>query len=352
MTKKRNWWWLKVSAVILCAALIVASANGAPLQIYFVDVEGGGATLIITPSGESMLIDSGNAPPNAERDTKRIYAAIQLAGLKKIDYLFVTHYDQDHVGGVPMLSKMTRIEKFVDHGDMDSKWGQNPNFEERWKSYLGVASGKRIIVKAGDTVPLKGVRVDVVSSKGDVLAKPINGGGPNPLCDSAEQKEPDKSENSQSAGLLLTYGKFKFLDVGDLTWDKEMALACPVNKLGKVSLYQATHHGFWHDVSGAPAHVFGIQPQVVVVNNGPRKGLDGPTKYEKIAKIPNLEGIWQGHLSMFNDKDHNTKEDMIANLEPSSEQCQAHWLKVEVESNGKFTVTNGRNGFHQSYQAK
>jgi hypothetical protein len=118
-----------------------------------------------------------------------------------------------------------------------------------------------------------------------------------------------------------------------------------------VSLYQATHHGFWHNVSGAPPHLMAIQPQVVVVNNGPRKGFDGPDKFEKLAKIPGIEGIWQGHLSLFNDKDHNTKEDMIANLEPS-EQCQGHAIKVVVESNGKFTVTNSRNGFSQSYQAR
>jgi len=350
--------WHGVGKAVCCSALASLLLQGqlpakdGDLQIYFVDVEGGGATLVIAPSGESMLIDSGNAPPNAERDTKRIYATMQLAGLKKLDYLFITHYDTDHAGGVPTLAKLTRIDKFVDHGDMDSKWMQNPDFENRWKGYESAAMGKRMIVKPGDRVPLKGVQVQVVSANGEVLAKPINGGGgPNPYCDNAQQKEPDKSENSRSAGLLLTYGKFKFLDVGDLTWDKEMALACPVNKLGKVSMYQATHHGFWHNVSGAPAHVFAIQPQVVVVNNGPRKGFDGPDKFTEVAKIPGVEGIWQGHLSLFNDKDHNTKEDMIANLEPS-DQCQGHWIKAVIESNGKFTITNGRNGFSQSYQAK
>jgi competence protein ComEC len=344
---------LFIAALACLFSLGQAPAKAAPaLQIYFIDVEGGGATLVVTPTGESMLIDTGNAPPNAERDTKRIQAAMQLAGLKKLDYLFITHYDTDHAGGVATLAKMTTIDKFVDHGDMDTAWFQNPNFDERWKNYLAASSGKRMIVKPGDVVPLKGVRVQVVSANGEVLAKPISGGGqPNPYCDNAEQKEPDKSENSRSAGLLLSYGKFKFLDVGDLTWDKEMALACPVNKLGTVSLYQVTHHGFWHNVSGAPPHVMAIQPQVVVVNNGPRKGFDGPEKFEKVAKIPGIEGIWQGHLSLFNDKDHNTKEDMIANLEPS-EQCQGHYIKVAIESNGKFTVTNSRNGFSQTYQAR
>jgi competence protein ComEC len=328
---------------------VIWAAN--PLQIYFVDVEGGGATLIVAPSGESMLVDSGNAPPNAERDTKRIYAATQLAGLKKVDYLFTTHYDTDHAGGLPTLAKMIRIDKFVDHGDMDAAWTQNPHFEDRWKDYLAASSGRRTIVKPGDTVPLKGVKVQVVSSNGEVLTKPINGGGPNQYCQGAEQKEPDKTENSRVAGLLLTYGKFSFFDAGDLTWDKEMALSCPVNKLGRVTLYQATHHGFYHAMSGAPAHVWGMQPQVVVVNNGPRKGLENKAAWDEISKIQGLEGVWQGHLSLLNDKDHNTREDMIANLEPS-DQCQGHWIKVIVESNGKYTVTNGRNGFSLNYQAK
>jgi competence protein ComEC len=328
-----------------------AATAASPLQIYFVDVEGGGATLIVSPSGESMLVDTGNAPPNAERDTKRIHEAIELAGLKKLDYLFTTHYDGDHVGGVLTLANMIRIDKFVDHGDIDSTWIQNPHYEDRWRDYLSASSNRRMIVKPGDMVPLKDVKVQVISSNGEVLDRPINGGGSNPYCKDAEQKAPDKTENSRAAGLLLTYGKFTFLDVGDLTWDKEMALACPVNKLGHVTLYEATHHGFYHAMSGAPAHVWGIEPQIVVVNNGPRKGLENKAAYDEITKIQGLEGIWQGHLSLLNDKDHNTKEDMIANMEPS-DQCQGHWIKAAVESNGKITVTNGRNGFSQSYQAK
>jgi competence protein ComEC len=206
-------------------------------------------------------------------------------------------------------------------------------------------------VKPGDRLPLKGVKVEVVSSNGEVLAKPINGGRPNPLCKGAVQKDPDKSENSRCAGFLLTYGKWKFLDVGDLTWDKEMALACPVNKVGAVTLYQATHHGFFGDRSGAPAHIFAMHPQVVVVNNGPRKGLGAPELYERMTQIPGIEGIWQGHLSLANDKQHNTPEEMIANLGPT-DQCQGQWITVTVEPSGKFTVANSRNGFSKTYTAK
>jgi competence protein ComEC len=334
-------------AVMLFLSQFLAAA--ADLRIYFVDVEGGAATLIVTPSGESLLADTGNPSPD-DRDAKRIYAVAQQAGLKKIDYLFTTHFDGDHSGGVAALVKLIPIANFVDHGDTIEK--EKPRDVQRWEAYLSAAAtGKRTIVKPGDKIPLKGVKLEVVSSNGEVLAKPINGGGPNPLCKDAKQKDPDKTENSRCAGFLLTYGKWKFLDVGDLTWDKEMALACPVNKVGTVTLYQATHHGFFGDRSGAPAHVFAIRPQVVVVNNGPRKGLGTPELYERMTNIPGIEGIWQGHLSLANDKQHNTSEEMIANLEPS-EACQGRWLTVTVEPNGKFTVANSRNGFTESYKAK
>jgi competence protein ComEC len=332
--------------------LLLASGLGlgAPrdLEIYFIDVEGGAATLMVTPAGESLLADTGNARAD-DRDVKRIYAAAQLAGLQKLDYVLITHFDSDHVGGAPALAKMIPVGRFLDHGD--SIETTRPQDAERWKAYLAVAEGKRTTMHPGDRIPLKGVEARVVSSNGEVLAKPINGGKANPLFQGAEQKPPDTGENGRSLGFLLTFGKFKFLDLGDLTWDKEMELACPVNKLGTVTLYQPTWHGFASDRSGPPALVWAVRPQVVIVNNGPRKGIATPALYDRIAKAPGVEGIWQGHLALTNDKEHNTSEDMIANLEPT-EQCQGHWLKVAVQSNGKFTVTNGRNQFSKAYVAR
>jgi beta-lactamase superfamily II metal-dependent hydrolase len=338
---------LSLAITLFLSQLLAVAAND--LRIYFVDVEGGAATLIVTPAGESLLVDTGNPLPD-DRDAKRIYAAAQNAGLKKIDYLFTTHFDGDHSGGVAALVKMIPIANFFDHGDTIET--ERPRDAQRWEAYkTAAATGKRTSVKPGDRLPLKGVKVEVVSSNGEVLAKPINGGRPNPLCKGAVQKDPDKSENSRCAGFLLTYGKWKFLDVGDLTWDKEMALACPVNKVGAVTLYQATHHGFFGDRSGAPAHIFAMHPQVVVVNNGPRKGLGAPELYERMTQIPGIEGIWQGHLSLANDKQHNTPEEMIANLGPT-DQCQGQWITVTVEPSGKFTVANSRNGFSKTYTAK
>ncbi|HEX4594700.1 MAG TPA: MBL fold metallo-hydrolase [Bryobacteraceae bacterium] len=330
--------------------LMAGPLLGAPgaLEIYFVDVEGGGATLIVTPSGESLLADTGSPRPD-DRDAKRIAQAAKLAGLKKLDYVLITHFDSDHSGGAPALAKLIPVDRFLDHGD--SIETNAPRDMERWKAYLSVASGKRTSPKPGDRVALKGVRLTIVSSNGAVLAKAINGGKSNAtLCKDAQQKDPDKTENARCLGFLLAFGKFTFLDLGDLTWDKEMELACPLNKLGMVTLYQATMHGFFNDRSGPPAHIDAILPQVVIVNNGARKGLLPPA-YERIAKIPGIEDIWQNHLSLANDALHNTSQDRIANLEPTDE-CQGRWLKVRVESDGKYTVTNSRNNFSKTYTAR
>ena len=333
--------------LLLCAVPALMLAQSGKLSIYWVDVEGGGATLMVTPSGQALLVDTGNPAPD-DRDAKRIYEAAQLAGLKKIDYLLTTHFHGDHVGGLPALVKLIPIDHYLDHGD--SMELQNPRDQARFDAYKAIVEGKRTIVKVGDRVPLKDVRVEIVSSNGEVLAKPINGGGANPHCADAVRKDPDKTENQRSAGILVTFGKFTFLNVADLTWDKEMELACPVNKLGTVTVFQATHHGFYGDLSGAPAFIAAVQPQVVVVNNGPMKGLPA-SAWERMAKIAGVEGIWQGHVSLATDKAHNTTEEMIANPEATA-QCKGNWIKLTVSADGKYSVTNGRNGFSKDYNAR
>jgi competence protein ComEC len=336
----------KAPILILAASGLLAAADH-QLNIYFVDVEGGGGTLIVTPAGESLLADTGSPLPD-DRDAERIFKVAQMAGLKKIDYVLITHFDSDHSGGAPALVKRIPVGKFLDHGD--SIETKNPKDAQRWEAYLSVAKDKRLSMKPGERIPMKGAHVTVVSSNGEVLAKAINGGKANPLCKDAQQKEPDLTENGRCLGFFLSFGKFKFLDLGDLTWDQELKLACPVNKVGQVTMFQATMHGFFNDRSGPPALVWAIRPQVIVVNNGARKGLLPPA-YERITKSPGLEDIWQGHLALANDAEHNTAQDRIANLEPSAE-CKGNWLKVSVEPSGAYTVTNGRNGFSKTYSAK
>jgi competence protein ComEC len=330
-----------------------SSAQSGTLDIYWIDVEGGAATLVVSPSGESLLYDAGWETDG--RDGKRIAAVVQQAGLKKIDYFVLSHYHADHAGGIPVLSKLVPIGRCFDRGDFVEP------ANKKWQDiYFAACKDKRTSVKTGDTIPLKGVRVDVVASNGQMLAKPLAGGGPNPLCASAENKPPEGPENQYMIGSLFTFGRFTFLDLADLDWQKEMELACPVNRLGHVTVWQAGRHGAL-DGAGAPAFLHAIAPQVVVVNNGPRKGLGGPSAgspkpqtkhYERIASTPGIQGIWQGHLSLLeSDKASNTAPDQIANVEESAE-CKGNWIRASVKPDGTFTVTNGRNGFSKTYTAR
>jgi len=322
---------------LLTAATLSAQKK---LDIYWIDAEGGAATLIVAPSGQSLLADTGNP---GDRDAQRIYdIATKQANLKKIDYVLITHFHSDHVGGAPALAKLIPIGEYVDHGD--SVETDNPADKQRWEAYKVVSTGHRVSLSVNGKIDLKGVRLDMVSSNGEVLSK---GGAENSYCASAAKKDPDPTENARSLGFKLTYGKFTFLDLGDLTWNKELELSCPQNHVGQVTLFQATHHGFYNDNSGAPAHVWAIHPQVVIVNNGPRKGL-GANAWDTIAKIPGLEDTWQVHLSLATDAAHNTDEKKIANAEATPE-CKGNFLKASISSDGKFTITNSRNGFSKTY---
>src|SRR5262249_33706259 len=307
-----------------------AQSASRPLEIYWIDVEGGAATLIVAPSGQSMLIDTGWAV--GDRDAKRIYAAAQQAGLKKIDHVIISHYHADHVGGLAALSRMIPLGHFYSRGDKIEPANQ------QWLDSVKAAAGsRRTIVKAGDTIPVQGLQVVIVASDGKMLPKPMKGGGPNPLCATAEEKAPAGPENQWMVGTLLTFGKVKFLALIDLDWEKEMELVCPVNKLSRATIYQTGRHGSFDD-AGAPALLGAIRPQVVVMNNGPRKGMgqtdatksnNPPGKtvaayernsYLRLASTRSVEDVWQAHLSLL-DKDprHNTAENMIANLEETAD---------------------------------
>ena len=337
---------LRLTLVIALLFAVALSAAQKNLDIYYVDVEGGAATLIVAPSGQSLLIDTGWNRPDA-RDAKRVTAAVKQARLQGIDYLMITHFHRDHVGGLAALTKLVPVGRFFDHGDrVESTGGDDAT---NWEAYQKVSAGKRTILKPGDKIPLSGVDVTVVASNGDVIQRAINGGGPNAaLCKDAVLKKPDSSENARSAGILLGFGKFQFLDLGDLTWNKEHDLACPQNLVGKIDLLQVTHHGM--DMSGAPQHILALQPQVAIINNGPRKGGTAVV-YETLKKSPGLQDIWQVHRALATDAGHNTAEAQTANLEPEDE-CKGHYLKVSVDPNGSYTITNARNGVSKTYTAQ
>lgn len=324
--------------------LFGASRN---LEIYWIDAEGGAATLIVSPSGESMLVDTANRAAD-DRDAKRIFAAAQQAGLKKIDILLTTHFHSDHIGAMPALAKMIPIEMYMDHGD--SVELSRPQVAAAYKAYQEQSAGKRKILKPGDRIPLKGVDVEVIMSAGEPIQKPLKGAGAaNAACadfhEHAAEADPD---NDQSVGFLLKFNKFKFVDMGDLTWNYEQKLVCPVNRIGTVDLYQTTHHGL--DRSNSPQFVWAIRPTVAVMNNGPRKGGQASV-FETLRKSPGLQDIWQGHLALATAKEINADEKQIANLGPSAE-CQGNLIKASVTSTGDYTITNLRNGFSKTYHSK
>lgn len=359
-------------AVVSLFALAITGADGikaapAPqagkLQIYWIDVEGGASTLFVSPRGESLLFDTGFGG-NGDRDAKRIYAAAQHAGLRKIDHVVISHWHADHEGGLEALSKLIPIGHFYDHGDQ-----VQPEDRVRLENYRGIAGANRTILHAGDSIPFAGVETKVLVSEGPVIATPVNdGGAPNPLCANAAQMEPAAPENIRMVGLSLDFGRFKMASLGDLDWSREMQLACPVNKIGTVNLYTINRHGTLAD-SGSPALLGAIHPQVIVVNNGPRKGLGqrddrakptavpGARPYEansylRMATTPGVEDIWQLHLSLIDrDTAHNTKPELIANMDEGA-QDQGNWIEAAVSGDGSFTVTNPRTGFSKSYRAR
>jgi beta-lactamase superfamily II metal-dependent hydrolase len=327
---------------ILLVPLFLATAawSANTLDIYFVDVEGGQATLIVTPQKESILVDAGWPRPD-KRDAKRIAAAAQKAGIKKIDYVVVSHYHLDHIGGVEQLSETIPVGTFVDHGPNTEK---GKSAEELSASYArAVAKGKHLEVKPGDTIPLKGAKVTVVTARGQTIEKPLTGGGPNAACKGADERKPDTTENAKSVGIVVEFGKFRFVDLGDLTWNKELELACPDNKVGPIDVYLTTHHGM--DASGATALVQGIKPRVAIMNNGAKKG-GSPEAWKTVKSAPGLEDFWQVHTAIAGGKETNVAEDHIANLE---EDCKGLGLKVSAAKDGSFKVENERNGVAKSY---
>jgi beta-lactamase superfamily II metal-dependent hydrolase len=330
---------------LLC--LPAAGASSKSLRIYFIDVDGGQSTLFVTPTGQSLLVDTG-WPGFDGRDADRIVAAAKDAGLSKIDYVLITHFHMDHVGGVPQLAERIPIGTFIDHGENRETIDQ-PTMQV-WQAYeklLQSGKYKHIVAKPGDKLPITGMDAIVVSGDGNLMSKPLpGGGGENPACNGAEQSPADTTENLRSLGFLATFGKLRILDLGDLTKDKEWGLMCPVNKLGKVDIYIVSHHG-WQQ-SGSGQLVDGIAPRVAIMDNGAKKG-GSPGPWEVIEKSPRLENLWQLHYSEEGASTHNVAAEFIAN--PQGPDA-GHYLLLTARPDGSFEVFNSRTKQVKKYSAE
>jgi len=335
--------WIVVCCC-LALSLCATASNLKSLQIYSIDVEGGQATLIVSPSGQSLLIDTG-WPGGEGRDADRIMTAAHEAGLKQIDYVLITHYHRDHVGGVPQLVDGIKVGTFVDHG---------PNMEDSavtrtdYAAYeKAIAGHPHVIVKPGWALPIKDIEVRVLTAAGDRIASPLpNAGEANPYCSAEPGASEDNSENARSVGVLVTFGNFRFLDLGDLTKKKELELMCPNNLIGTVDLFLVSHHGL--DQSNSKALVWALHPRVAIMNNGAHKG-GSPAAWKIVHESPGLEDLWQLHYAADSDKDHNVEVDRIANIK---DNCEGKYLKVTVEMNVTFTILNGRTGQQKTYAKK
>jgi competence protein ComEC len=348
MNALRRWWLLSV--IFVGAAMGTWAQKpediAGKLRVYFVDVEGGQATLFVTPRGESLLIDTG-WPGNNYRDADRIAAVAKKAGLSKIDYVLITHFHVDHVGGVPQLMQRIPVGTFIDHGP-NRELDDTPTTTgyAAYQKVLADGKYKRILARPGEVLPIAGMRVTVVSADGNLLQGPLPGGGQaNEFCKISETRPTDKTENSRSLGTLITFGNLKLLDLGDLTWDKEMELMCPTNKLGKVDVLIVSHHGWYQ--SSSPALVHAVHPRVAIMDNGEKKGGSTPT-LETIAKSPGLETLWQLHYSAEGGEAHNTSAEYIANPLGTDE---GHYLELTANTDGSFDVHNERTGATKHYAA-
>jgi competence protein ComEC len=362
-----------VTALFAHAGLDRAAAQTrTSLDIYVVDVEGGNATLFVAPSGESVLIDTGNFGPDpSKRDADRILAAAKDAHLTQIDHLITTHWHGDHFGGMAEVASRIPIREFIDHG---------PNiqpaeaFEEFFAKTYPALYGKaeHTVAKPGDTVPVAGLDWRIVSAAGQVLKTPLPGAGaPNPSCASFTPQPVDTTENAQSVGSVITFGKFRVAHLGDLTQNKEFELMCPNNPVGTVDLFVVSHHGL--NVSNSQALVHALHPRVAIMNNGTRKGgLPDPMKV--IHSSPGLEDLWQIHFSQLSGQEYTVPGMFIANQldeplsampiapiappapgpntpPPPAHNGPAFWIKVSAQPDGSFSVTNARNGFTKTYAA-
>jgi beta-lactamase superfamily II metal-dependent hydrolase len=354
-------------ALLTLFAAGIGSAQA--LNVYVIDVEGGNATLFVTPSHESLLIDTGNAGAAAVRDAGRILDAIKDAGLQQIDHLIITHWHGDHFGGLAELAAKIPIKEFIDHGPNVQPGEAADTFLQKTYAPL-IAKAKHTVPKPGDKIAMAGVDVRVVTSAGQTIKAPLSGAGAsNPYCAAFKAGE-NNAEDPQSVGVHVAFGKFRTAHLGDLTKNKEFELMCPNNRLGTVDILLGLHHG--QSSSNSEVMVHALHPRVAIMNDGTRKGGE-PDVMKTVHSSPGLEDLWQLHFSVLSGQEYTVPGMFIANTIDEQQPTMAiapvplpqpgpgvppapvhngtaYWIKVTAQQDGSFTVTNARNGFSKTYK--
>ena len=354
--------------LVLGSVAVAQTPTAKTLDIYVVDVEGGNAVLFAAPSGESVLVDTGNGGDGAVRDAGRIMAAVRDAGVQQIDHLIITHYHNDHIGGLSELASHISIKEFIDHGaNIQPSANIDPVLEHYAELY---AKAKHTVAKPGDKVLVPGLDWRIVAAAGEVLKTPLpSAGQANPYCANFKAVDTPKTEDDQSVGSFITFGKFRTLILGDLTLNRQFDLMCPNNRLGSVDLDLLARHGNVNaDLLLNPLH-----PRAAIMNNGTRKGGQ-PEAMKLFFTSLGLADVWQMHFSLLGGQEYTVPGIFIANLvdepqaampvsplapPPQGQQAPpapqhnrtAYYFKVSASQDGTFTVTNTRNGFSKTYKA-
>jgi len=348
--KRNNTWLLALLSMLLLVSAIELRAAPKTLDIYFIDVEGGAATLIVTPLGESLLVDSGFP---GERDPARIaHVARDVAGLTQIDHYITTHWHRDHVGGIPQLSKLIPVRNYYDHGLPATI---SPDIQpELIEAYRQTVQGKSVALKPGDVIKVQApvkylpqLQIRVMAANGIVLGEQSSGPQIKPCGPNFQPQPEDKTDNVNSVGILLSFGRFKFFDGGDLTWNIEDRLVCPKNLIGGVDVYQVDHHGT--DTSNNPELVRALKPRVAIIDSGPRKGAEVHT-FATLKSVPEIEAIYQIHRNVRTTDKDNAPADFIAN---DAEECQGEFIKLSVAADGKsYTVAIPAKKISRNYRTR